>query len=180
MYTNLTIRPVLNTEAKLLSDLAKEIYIPHYPYLWEPGGVEWYINEFAYPVEKIQLELNDENNLHFIAWLNEEPVGYLKININTKTKGYDSIEVMELERIYLYQNSIQKGLGKQLMQFVIALAKEHNKKTIVLKAMDSAKLALQFYQKFGFKIVRAFRLPDTTFCLMKTEYRGMLVLELHL
>ena len=180
MNSNLTIRPVLNTEAKLLSALAKEIYIPHYPYLWEPGGVEWYINEFAYTVEKIQLELNDENNLHFIAWLNEEPVGYLKVNINTKTKGYDSIDVMELERIYLYQNSIQKGLGKQLMQFVISLAKEYDKKILVLKAMDSATQALQFYQKFGFKIAHAFRLPATTFHLMKKEYRGMLVLELHL
>jgi GNAT superfamily N-acetyltransferase len=178
MNSNLTIRPVLNTDAKLLSDLAKEIYIPHYPYLWKEGGVEWYINEFAYPVEKIQLELNDENNLHFIAWMNEEPVGYLKININTKTKGYHAIEVMELERIYLFENRVQKGIGKQLMQFVLALAKEHNKKIIVLKAMDSAKQALLFYQKFGFKIAHSFRLSDTTFHLMKSEYRGMFILEL--
>jgi GNAT superfamily N-acetyltransferase len=178
MSSNLTIRPVLNSEAKLLSDMAKEIYIPHYPYLWEAGGVDWYINEYAYPVEKIQAELNDENNLHFIAYMHEEPVGYLKININTKTKGYHSIEAMELGRIYLFENIVQKGIGKQLMQFVIALAKEHNKKIIVLKAMDSAKHALQFYQKFGFKIAHSFRLPDSTFHLMKAEFRGMFILEL--
>lgn len=180
MSTNLTILPVLNTEAQLLSDLAKDIYTPHYPYLWEPGGVEWYINEFAYPVEKIQAELNDPNNLHYIAYENNAPIGYIKIKVKTQTKGYSGTEVMELERIYVYKNNLHKGVGKQLMHFVISLAKAQHKKTLVLKAMDSAKQALDFYQKFGFKIVHAFRLPDTTFHLMKTEYRGMLVLELHL
>jgi N-acetylglutamate synthase-like GNAT family acetyltransferase len=42
--------------------------------------------------------------------------------------------------------------------------------------MDSAKAALQFYQKMGFEIVGNFRLPDEVFILMKPEYRGMHIL----
>jgi GNAT superfamily N-acetyltransferase len=174
--SNLTIVPIGTNEAKILSDLAKEIYIPHYPYLWNPGGVEWYINEFAYPLHKIEAEIKEANNLHYIVYLDEVAVGYLKINIKTQAKGFDPIDTMELERIYLLQSATGKGIGEQLIQFVKALAKEYQKKTLILKAMDSAKAALQFYQKMGFEIVGNFRLSDEVFILMKPEYRGMYIL----
>ncbi len=178
MFSNLTIVPVAPEQAKLLSDLAKEIYIPHYPYLWEAGGVEWYIHEYAYPLEKIQAELNDSNNLHYIAYQNNEPVGYIKLNINTKTAGFQGDQVMELERIYIYKEGVQKGIGTQLMQFVISVAKEKQKKELILKAMDSATKALRFYTKFGFEQVGTYTLPSRIFRLMKPEYRGMCILKL--
>ncbi len=56
MTSALQIQEIDFTQAQLLSDLAKAIYIPHYPYLWNEGGIDWYINEYAYPVEKIKAE----------------------------------------------------------------------------------------------------------------------------
>jgi ribosomal protein S18 acetylase RimI-like enzyme len=165
------------SKAQLLSDLAKKIYVPHYPYLWEEGGVDWYINEYAYPFTKIAVELKDPNNVHFIAYLNKEAIGYLKININTATKSIDPVNTLELERIYIDINCIQKGVGSQMMHFVKQLALTLHKKEIVLKAMDSAEKALQFYKKNGFKITETIRLPDEIFTLIKTEYRGMYVLS---
>jgi GNAT superfamily N-acetyltransferase len=180
MSSHLQIQQIDVSQAQLLSDLAKKIYIPHYPYLWNEGGINWYINEYAYPVEKIKKEILDSNNVHFIAYLNEEPIGYLKLNINANSKGFDPITTLELERIYILQNSIQKGIGTQLMQFVKDFSKQLNKKTILLKAMDSANKALTFYQKNGFKIVGDFQLPASVFTLMKPEYRGMYILKLEL
>jgi ribosomal protein S18 acetylase RimI-like enzyme len=180
MNNALEIVPIDHTKAQILSDLAKQIYIPHYPYLWEEGGVDWYINEYAYPVAKIDAELKDPNNLHFIAYLNGKAVGYLKININTTTKGFDSITTIELERIYIDIHCIQKGVGSQLMNFVKQIAIKHNKKEIVLKAMDSAEKALQFYNKNGFKIISTLSLPADVFTLIKPEFRGMYVLSCEL
>lgn len=180
MSASIQIQQINVTQAKLLSDLAKKIYIPHYPYLWNEGGVEWYINEYAYPVEKIKKEILDSNNLHFIAYLNKEPIGYLKLNINANSKGFDPDTTLELERIYILQNCIQKGVGTQLMHFVKDFSKQLNKKIILLKAMDSATKALAFYQKNGFEIVGDFQLPPSIFTLMKPEYRGMYILKLEL
>ncbi len=177
MTSPLQILQIDFTQAQLLSDLAKKIYIPHYPYLWEEGGIDWYINEYAYPVEKIKKEIADPNNLHFIAYLNKEPVGYLKLNINANSKGFDENASLELERIYIMHSAIQKGVGSQLIQFTKELSIRMNKKIILLKAMDSATKALQFYQKNGFEIVGKFQLPATIFTLMKPEYRGMLLLS---
>lgn len=167
-------------QAQLLSDLAKRIYIPHYPYLWEEGGIDWYIQEYAYPVEKIAQELKDTNNQHFIVYLDQMPVGYLKLNIHTNTKNFDPAATLELERIYIDINCIQKGVGSQMMDFVKDLAISMGKKQIVLKAMDSADKAIQFYRKHGFEIQSKFRLPDEIFILIKPEFRGMLVLSCQL
>jgi len=177
MNSSLQIIQIGIEQAKQLSDLAKQIYIPHYPYLWESGGVDWYIHEFAYPLHKIEAEIEDPNNLHYIAYLNGNAIGYLKINIQTRANHFDPQTTMELERIYIDTTCIQKGIGSQLMEFVLDLAKQYQKRAVVLKAMDSAHKALQFYQKYGFEIVGSFRLPDTTFTLMKPEFRGMLILK---
>lgn len=180
MTPALQIQAIDFTQAQLLSDLAKEIYIPHYPYLWNEGGIDWYINEYAYPVEKIKAELLDPNNLHFIAYLNNKPIGYLKLNTSPVSKVFEANEVLELERIYILNTSIQKGIGTQLLNFVKALSIKLNKKIILLKAMDSATEALKFYQKNGFEIVDNFQLPADIFTLMKPEYRGMFILKHHL
>jgi ribosomal protein S18 acetylase RimI-like enzyme len=180
MNASLNIIQIDVTQAQILSELAKQIYIPHYPYLWEPGGVDWYVNEYAYPVEKIKAEINDQNNLHYIAYLDKVAIGYLKINIIAKGNSNGTLDVdsaMELERIYIDTKCIQKGIGTQLMKFVFDLAKQYQKTTIVLKAMDSASKALNFYNKMGFEIIDNFRLPDHIFTLMKPEYRGMLILK---
>lgn len=177
MNSSIQIIQVSEKDAQVLSDLAKQIYIPHYPYLWEEGGIDWYINEYAYPVEKITKEINDPNNLHFIAYQNNQPIGYLKLNVNTNSKGFDPITTLELERIYIDVNCIQKGVGTELLNFVKRIAKEYKKNEIVLKAMDSADKALQFYKKNGFHIVSSFRLPDEIFVLIKPALRGMYVLS---
>jgi ribosomal protein S18 acetylase RimI-like enzyme len=177
MTAALQIQQIDFTQAQLLSDLAKKIYIPHYPYLWNQGGIDWYINEFAYPVEKIKNELLDSNNLHFVAYLNREPIGYLKLNINPISKAFEPNSILELERIYILKTSIQKGIGTQLMNFVKEISRQLNKKTILLKAMDSATQALSFYEKNGFEIIGNFQLPADVFTFMKPEFRGMFILK---
>lgn len=171
------IKKIDSRSAESLSNLAKSIYINHYAHLWLSGGMDWYINEFAYPVSKITSEIENENSLHYIAYINNEQVGYLKINIDAAIEGGDKKEGIELERIYINATAVNKGIGTYLMNFVYDIAKSYQKKYIFLKAMDTAQLALQFYKKMGYELVGSFRLSDTTFHLMKEAYRGMYILK---
>jgi len=171
------IKKIDSRSAEALSSLAKSIYVHHYAHLWLAGGMDWYMNEFAYPLSKITREIENENCLHYIAYVNNVPVGYLKININAAINGGDINEGIELERIYIDASAVNKGLGSYLMNFVLDIAKSYQKKYIFLKAMVTAELALQFYKKMGYEIVGTFRLSDTTFHLMKEEYRGMSILK---
>jgi GNAT superfamily N-acetyltransferase len=171
------IKKIDSTAAEALSSLAKKIYVHHYAHLWSAGGMDWYMNEFAYPVLKIQSEIENKNCLHYIAYINNEAVGYLKINIDAAIDGGDIKEGIELERIYIHNTAVNKGLGTYLMNFVLDIAKSYQKKYIFLKAMDTASLAMQFYTKMGYILVGSFRLSDSTFHLMKQEYRGMYILK---
>jgi ribosomal protein S18 acetylase RimI-like enzyme len=171
------IKKIDSSSAETLSILAKSIYVHHYAHLWLAGGMDWYMNEFAYPISKIKSEIENENCLHYIAFINDKPVGYLKININAAIEGGDKKKGIELERIYIDTTAVNKGFGTQLMNFVLDIAMSYQKEYIFLKAMDTAQLALKFYTKMGYEKVGAFRLSDTTFHLMKEEYRGMFILK---
>lgn len=174
---SIEVKKIDSTSAELLSSLAKKIYAPHYTHLWLTGGMDWYMNEYAYPVSKIRSEIENKKCLHYIAYIKNEPVGYLKINIDAAIEGGDKKEGIEVERIYIDTKAVNKGLGTHLMNFAADIAKSYQKKYIFLKAMDSAQLALQFYKKIGYEIIGSFRLSDTTFHLMKEVYRGMYILK---
>ena len=171
------IKKIDSTSAKALSSLAKTIYVHHYAHLWKPGGMDWYMNEFAYPISKIRSEIENKNCLHYIAYINNTAVGYLKINIDSAIEGGDIKEGIELERIYIDTTAVNKGVGTYLMNFVFDIAKSYQKKYIFLKAMDTATQAMKFYTKMGYALVGSFRLSDTIFHLMKEEYRGMYILK---
>ena len=171
------IKKIDSTAATELSSLAKNIYVHHYSHLWMEGGMDWYMNEFAYPVSKISKEIDNENCLHYIAYQNKKAIGYLKINIHAAIGGGDTQEGIELERIYIDHQAVNAGVGTFLMNFVLDIAKSYQKKYIFLKAMDSAEKAMKFYNKMGYAVVSKFRLSDTIFHLMKEEYRGMIVLK---
>ena len=167
------IRKIDSADAEILSQLSKAIYKEYYLHLWHPGGANWYQEEKAYKVDQLKTELDDSNNLHFIVYENDEPQGFLKIRINAVLKGFEDMNSLEIERIYLHKKIAGKGVGRQLMLRSETIAKEHKKQMIFLKAMDSSADAIAFYQKMGYTICGTYVLP---FEQMKEAYRGMVIL----
>ncbi len=168
----------INTEhAAELSALAKNVYQQHYLHLWDIGGADWYMNEYAYPENVLQKELEDSNNIYCIAYHKNKAVGYLKIKIYATLKGFEQLNALEVERIYIDKTVTGKGIGKQLMQYVFDTAKQHKKDIVFLKAMDTSLDSIAFYGKLGFEFCEIFQLPMPAFKLMKKEFRGMVVLK---
>jgi hypothetical protein len=64
---SIEIKKIDSTSAEALSNLAKSIYVHHYAHLWHTGGMDWYMNEFAYPIAKLTTEIENENCLYYIA-----------------------------------------------------------------------------------------------------------------
>ncbi|MDE3143137.1 MAG: GNAT family N-acetyltransferase [Bacteroidota bacterium] len=177
MDNQITILQINAAHAAELSVLAKNIYQQHYLHLWEDGGANWYMNEYAYPENILQKELEDKNNLYCIAYHKSKAIGYLKIKINETLKGYEELNALEVERIYIDGSVTGKGIGKQLMQFVFDIAKQQKKDIVFLKAMDTSFDAIAFYRKLGFELCGTFQLPMPTFKLMKAAFRGMVILK---
>lgn len=157
-----------------LSKLAQDIYQEHYLHLWQPGGAEWYMYTHAYAPEQIRQELRDPDNLHFLVYHKKNVIGYLKLKLYDSLPGEITGRILEIERIYLYKQQTGKGFGTEIMQFCESIAQKNNCAVLLLKAMDSSKAAIRFYQNQGFQITGTLRLP---FPLLMDEYRGMYILE---
>jgi len=174
MITNdsIEIKRIGVDDAALLSDVAICAYSDHYLHLWYDEG-KWYI-EKSFSVESLLHELGDANAWFYIIYYNKEAVGFLKLNIDAQLFNEENLHSLELERIYLRKKASGKGIGKYVLNLIMEIAKEKNKKLIWLKVMDSSTAAIQFYKKMGFEICGTYHLP---FEKMKPEYRGMYVMK---
>jgi len=172
MSAAVSIRKINSTDAALLSATAWKAYCDHYLHLWFDNG-EWYRKK-CFTTEVLQQELADPNNLFYIAYDADEPVGFLKLRIDAVLETDPDKNGLELERIYLTSAASRKGIGKQLMELSLAVAKEYQKEIIWLKAMDSSEGPIAFYRQMGFEICGITRL---SFEQMKEEYRGMVIMK---
>lgn len=168
----ITIQPITVNEAALLSRVAVKAYCDHYLHLWYDCG-EWYLNQ-CFTEEVLSDELADANNLFFLAYINDEAVGFLKLKIDSSLDTEPGKNAIELERIYLTKAASGKGIGKRLVELSFSIAKKHNKQLIWLKAMDTSEGPIAFYEQMGFEHCGTYQL---NFEQMKEELRGMVIMK---
>lgn len=159
-------------DAGLLSEVALKAYADHYLHLWYDGG-KWYMHK-CFTEQQMLAELGDPNTAFYLALYSEAPVGFLKLNIDAPLEGEENKNALELERIYLNKEATGKGIGKELVQLTVEVARENNKEIVWLKAMDSSAESISFYKKMGFEIKGTYTLPHQ---LMKEELRGMVIMK---
>ena len=162
----------------MLADLARRAYCDHYLPLWHDNGA-WYLQKCFTP-EQLEKELGDPNSRFFRVNYQNEPVGYLKLNLAQPESSYIHTDFvppansLELERIYFLKKATGKGIGSAAMQFVDDFARQQGKTAVWLKAMDSSHAAIAFYEKQGYRLCGTHRLD---FPAMKEEFWGMIILE---
>lgn len=168
---NVTITPCTAADLHTLQDIAINSYGDHYLYLWHDGG-RWYLDR-CFSDGALQKELADPNAAFFLIYLQEELVGFLKLNVDKAPEGGSAADSLELERIYLTRSASGKGVGRRVMDFTVDYARQRGKRLIWLKAMDSSR-SVGFYEQNGFEKCGTYRLD---FEAMKPEYRGMYVMQ---
>ncbi len=159
-------------DAVELSIIAKRAYCDHYLHLWHDGG-EWYLNK-CFTSEILLNEIMDKNALFYLLKVDNENIGFIKLNIDAAIENYTKKQAIELERIYLVKTAVNRGYGKFVMWFIIDLARKYGKEIIWLKAMDSSQAAIVYYQKMGLEICGQTQLE---FQVMREEFRGMVVMK---
>lgn len=175
MTTAIYTRLITTAEAALLAEVAIKAYNDHYLYLWYDEG-EWY-RKHSFSTAVFEAELADPNNRFYLIYQHKEPVGFLKLKIESPLPSEPDTQALELERIYLFKATTGKGLGKHLMELTMDVARANHKKIIWLKTMDSSTGPIAFYQKAGFEKCGSTRLD---YIQMKEKYRGMLIMKKNL
>lgn len=101
-------------------------------------------------LERLSEELKNPNSEFYFASLENEVIGYLKINLESAQTEQKTANSLEIERIYLLKEFLGKHIGQLLLDQAFQIAKEKGKKNVWLGVWEENKRAIRFYQKNGF------------------------------
>lgn len=106
--------------------------------------------EEGFSKEKLSAELTNKNSEFYFAILNDEAIGYLKVNFgDSQTELKDSM-ALEVERIYVSKEFHGKSVGQLLYDKAIEIAKQKDAEYIWLGVWEENPRAISFYRKNGF------------------------------
>lgn len=137
-------------------DTLRDISYQTFDETFRPGNthenMEAYLSQ-AFTEEKLKSELQNTNSEFHFIYLHDRLAGYLKVNIGdaqTEDMGRDALEI---ERIYIKNDFQKKGLGKQLYNKALTLARNYRCSKMWLGVWEHNPNAIEFYEKMGFKSV---------------------------
>lgn len=146
---DIVIKSVQLDEVELLKNVARTAFAQTFSDHNQPENVEKYLDE-SFTIEILSEELNNVNSQFFFALVDNEPVGYLKLNIGAAQTELKDDGGMELQRIYVLQDYHGKSVGQALFEKAKSLAIEGNYPYLWLGVWEENHRALNFYRKNGF------------------------------
>ena len=152
--SEIAIRKATVDDAKLLTGLSYTTFwdaIAHHPKN-APDDLAHYMRQ-AFNVEPIAAELAEPNAIFLIAEIDGKPAGYAKLNVDNIEDGIAAERPIELARLYSHQEYIGKGVGQNLMDACLDLARERACDVMWLGVWEFNPRAQRFYQKNGFQPV---------------------------
>jgi diamine N-acetyltransferase len=108
-----------------------------------------YMFEMMYSADSVRKQMTDEGHHYYIAYANENPVGYVSVYLEKEN-------IYHLSKIYILPDMQKSGLGKLLMlkAFEHARNASNGKNFSVELNVNRNNKAVTFYQKMGMYISR--------------------------
>lgn len=106
--------------------------------------------EESFNTAKLTAELNTPDSLFYIAWKEDNPIGYLKVNSGKGQTELQDETSLEIERIYVKKSHHGKKVGQILYDQAVETAQHLRKSYLWLGVWEKNLRALHFYRKNGF------------------------------
>ena len=154
MSEHLAIRHARNEEAETLAILAARTFRDAFAADNTPTDMERYL-QGAFSIEQVQTELIDINNTFLLAFIDgaAEPSGYAKLRVGKSDANVRGPDPIEIERLYVDQAVIGKGVGAGLMRACLDEAIAKGYCTVWLGVWEQNLQAIRFYERWGFEKV---------------------------
>ncbi|MGE5107247.1 MAG: GNAT family N-acetyltransferase [Sphingobacteriales bacterium] len=104
----------------------------------------------TYDVKKIANSINNLNNIFFIAYDNDRPVGFAKIKRQSTHQQIKAATQTELQKIYVLEEYHGTGAGAALLNVILETAHTIQPEYIWLNVHVGNTKAKRFYEKNGF------------------------------
>lgn len=143
------LKQITITEVSQLQQIGKQTFFETFAGDNSTEDMQKYLEE-SFSVEKLEKEINNPNSEFYFAEINNDIVGYLKVNFSDSQTELKDKNALEIERIYVLKDFHGKNVGQILFDKAIAIAKNKTVNYVWLGVWEENKRAIQFYKKNGF------------------------------
>jgi diamine N-acetyltransferase len=105
-----------------------------------------------YNVDKLKGELLNPLSAFYFAVVQDQVVGYLKVNRGEAQTEFKDPAGFEIERIYVLKAYLGKSIGQALLDFSLELAAQYGCSYAWLGVWENNFRAIRFYQRNGFVV----------------------------
>lgn len=158
---NIEIKRVTLEDVSQLQKIGRQTFQETFSASNSEANMKNYLEE-GFSIAKLTKELNDDNSEFYFATLENEVIGYLKINFGESQTELKDSKALEIERIYVAKEFHGKNVGQVLYNKAIEIAKQKNADYVWLGVWEENPRAISFYTKNGFVAFdkHIFRLGD--------------------
>ncbi|MFC3562526.1 GNAT family N-acetyltransferase [Pedobacter jamesrossensis] len=147
--TDIEIKKVTLNDVDQLQKISKQTFHETFSESNSEENMTKYLEE-GFSIEKLTTELNDNNAEFYFATLNDNVIGYLKLNFGQSQTELQDDKALEIERIYVSKDFHGKSVGQILYNQAIHIATAKNANYIWLGVWEENPRAINFYKKNGF------------------------------
>lgn len=146
----MNIRVANSKDAEIIARLAKTTFDETFGYLFLDRQVLLDYFDVYFNVDKIRQGLQKENNVFWLAFVDEKPVGYSKLKVQSPSDFVDGSYVSQLQKIYVLKDYLSMKIGLELQESLLKKARDLGSKHIWLSVFEDNRRAIRFYIKNGF------------------------------
>jgi len=143
------IRKATISDLEIIQEISKQTFIETFAAVNTPENMENYVRENFNSVQ-VASEINNRESAFYLASLENEIIGYMKLNIGNAQTEKQKENNLEIHRIYVLQAFHGKKMGQLLLDEAIKIAQQTGVESIWLGVWEENQRALQFYSKNGF------------------------------
>ncbi len=147
---NIKIIKATQKDTELLLNIGRQTFFEKFTENNSEENMLQYAAE-AYTFEKILSEVNNPNSQFYLATINDQTAGYLKINFGEAQTELQDPQALELERIYVLNEFQGKKIGQLLFEKTLEIAQQAKVNYVWLGVWEENKGAIKFYEKNGLK-----------------------------
>jgi len=146
---NVKITKTHLTEIEQLQAIGRQTFLETFADGNTQENMQQYLEE-GFAIDKLTVELTNPYSEFFFAKIDDQVVGYLKINFGQAQTELNDNNALEIERIYVLKEFHGKKVGQILYDYAFDLAKNANADYLWLGVWEENPRAINFYKKNGF------------------------------
>lgn len=146
---NIITRRITLEDLEKLQEIGRQTFEETFSESNSEENMRNYLEE-GFSKEKLTAELTNKDSEFYFAILNDEVIGYLKVNFGESQTELKDSSALEIERIYVLKEFHGKRVGQVLYDKATEIAKQKSSEYVWLGVWEKNSRAISFYKKNGF------------------------------